>query len=542
MATTRRRFIQRSAIGTGAALFGERSAIADPAGVRRPAPTATIAPTSASLKDLDGSPLLAFEPFLAAAIDAATQGGATFAEARAMELRRESLRVRDLHVSGVRRTQSTGVGVRVIAGGAWGFAAGQVHSVADAQALASRAVKTATLNATLLRAPVEWAAEASARARWIAPHERDPFEVPLEEKTTKLMGWTRAALSISGVSYAAASVATVREEKLLLNSEGTRLHQRYFRIAPSLSATAVDRRSGAFASRSYEVPPMLAGWEFVDHAGIDADAATVGVDVLRKLHAPSVTPGPRTVILAPSNLWLTIHESIGHPTELDRSRGFEANYAGTSFIKPDDAGRLVLGSDLVDVRADRTQPGGLATTGWDDDGVPAQRWEMVDGGRFVGWQTTRDQVGWTGDARSRGCSYSSGFDKVPFQRMPNISLQPHASGYATEDLINATDDGILITGRGSWSIDQQRYNFQFSGQMFWEIKNGRVVRPLRDVGYQANTVEFWRSCDMVGGAGTYRLFGTFSDGKGEPGQSNAVSHGCPPARFRVNIVNTKGER
>lgn len=519
----------------------ERSALADPAGTRRPAPTASIAPTAGSLSELDGSPLLAFEPALLGAIEDATAKGATFAEARAMEVRRESLRVRDRNVSGVRRTQSRGVGIRVIADGAWGFAAGQVHSIAQARALASQAVETAKLNAALLNEPVAWAPESSVRARWIAPHERDPFNVSLEEKTNKLMGWTRAALSVSGVNYAAAAVSTVREEKLLVNSEGTRLHQRYFRIAPSLSATAIDRRGGVFASRNYEVPPMLAGWEFVDHAGIDQDAASVGVDVLRKLHAASVTPGPRTVILAPSNLWLTIHESIGHPTELDRSRGLEANYAGTSFIKPDDAGRLMLGSDLVDVRADRTQPGGLATTGWDDDGVPAQRWAMVDRGRFVGWQTTRDQVGWTTDSRSRGCSYTSAFDKVPFQRMPNISLQPHASGYATEDLINATDDGILITGRGSWSIDQQRYNFQFSGQMFWEIKNGRVVRPLRDVGYQANTVDFWKSCDMVGGPGTYRLFGTFSDGKGEPGQSNAVSHGCPPARFRVNVVNTKGD-
>ena len=540
MATTRRDFLTTTAGGAAALWAFERAALADPWGARRPAPETTTPSAASALTSLDGSALLRYEPALVAAVEAARAAGASDADARAMDVRRESIYARERRISGVRRSQSLGVGVRVIVDGAWGFAAGQADDAGGGAALARQAVKTARVNAALMASPIEWAPEPVAQGRWVSPHERDPFEVELPEKTSRLLAWTGAALDVKGVSFASASVSIIREEKLFVSTEGSRTHQRFHRIFPAVSATAVDRRRGTFAQRNYEVPPMLAGWEFVDHAGLDRDAATVGVDALRKLHAPTVEPGPRQVILAPSNLWLTIHESIGHPTELDRAMGMEANYAGTSFIGPGDAGARVLGSELVNVFADRTQPGGLATTAWDDDGVAAQRWSMVKEGRFVGWQTTRDQASWIGEPRSRGCSYASAFDKIPFQRMPNISLQPDPRGYTTEDLVNATDDGILISGRGSWSIDQQRYNFQFSGQMFWEIKNGRVVGPLRDVGYQANTETFWRSCDMVGGPGTYRLFGTYSDGKGEPGQSNAVSHGCPPARFRVNVVNTSG--
>lgn len=283
---------------------------------------------------------------------------------------------------------------------------------------------------------------------------------------------------------------------------------------------------------------MLAGYEHVTASDLVGGAPQIGEDALRKLHAAPVEPGKKQVILAPSNLWLTIHESIGHSTELDRALGWEANFAGTSFLTPDKRGRLKIGSERVQILADRTQPGGLATVGWDDEAVAAQRWPIVKDGVFVGWQTTRDLAAQAGEDSSRGCLYADSYASVPFPRMPNVSLQPGPEELTTEDLINATDDGILISGRGSWSIDQQRYNFQFGGQFFWEIKKGRLTRPLRDVAYQANTVEFWNSCDMLGGAGSYRLGGTIGDGKGEPSQSNAVSHGCPPARFTVNVLNT----
>ncbi|HWB82333.1 MAG TPA: TldD/PmbA family protein, partial [Nannocystaceae bacterium] len=226
---------------------------------------------------------------------------------------------------------------------------------------------------------------------------------------------------------------------------------------------------------------------------------------------------------------------------LDRAVGLEANVAGTSFLAPSDTGKLQFGSKRVHVVADRTQPGGLATVAWDDEGVASSRWDIVKAGKLVDWQTTREQAGWIGQSASHGCSYGHGYDGVQFQRMPNVSLQPGTEGYTTEDLINATEDGVYITGRGSWSIDQQRHNFQFGGQMFWRIRKGRLTTVLRDVAYQANTLDFWRSCDMLGGAATYRLGGAMGDGKGEPSQMNAVSHGCPPARFKANVLRTGGD-
>ena len=540
MPTTRRDFVAMSGLVSAGALLTPRVALAFPPGARKPAPV--TAPSSAAAAKLDQSPLLADEKIATYAMEQATKAGASYADVRLMLLRRESLSVRDDHVQGVRRSDEYGLGVRVIADGAWGFAASPMVTKKAALALARQAVKTAKANAKLLSEPVAWVEAPPYRGSWVSPHEVDPFEVGLDEKIDYLIRSSKAALDVPGVAYARAGLRVVREEKLYLNSEGARLHQLFFRLMPSLTATAVDRKRGIFASRNHEIAPMLAGWEYVRDSGLVDEAPSIGEDALRKVHAAPVEPGEKTVILAPSNLWLTIHESIGHPTELDRVLGLEANYAGTSFLKTSDAGSLQYGTDKVNVVADRTQPGGLATTGWDDDGVAAQRWKMIDGGKFVGWQTTRDQAGWAGESESRGCSYGDSFGSVAFQRMPNISLQPGTEGYTTEDLINATDDGILVSGRGSWSIDHQRYNFQFSGQFFWEIKNGRLRRPLRDVAYQANTLDFWRSCDMLGGDGTYRLGGTFSDGKGEPGQSNAVSHGCPPARFKVNVVNTGGSK
>lgn len=515
---------------------------ADPPGAREPAPVK--APASGDLALLSSSPLLADEALAARALAAATKAGASYADVRLVAWQRERVSVRDDHIQGVRRSSEYGLGVRVIAEGAWGFAATPRLDARAVEEVAKRAVAAAKINAKLVREKVELASVAPIVGSWVAPHRIDPFGVTPKDKADLLIAASQAALAVAGVAHSSASVDTQREEKLFLSSEGARIHQVMFRIFPRLSATAVDRRRGQFASRDHEIAPMLAGWEHVEDAKLIDDAAQIGEDVVRKLHAAPVEPGERTVILDPSNLWLTIHESIGHPTELDRALGLEANFAGTSFIDPQKTGELSLGNDKINFVADRTQPGGLATCAWDDDGVGTERWNLVERGKLVDWQTTRDQAHWirdkTGDEDGHACSYADSYSSVAFQRMPNISLQPGSEGYTTEDLINATDDGILISGRGSWSIDHQRYNFQFSGQYFWEIKNGRLARPLRDVAYQANTVDFWNSCDMLGGAGTYRLGGSFGDGKGEPGQSNAVSHGCPPARFRVNVVSTAG--
>lgn len=528
----------------GAALCWPGRAHADPPGSRAPAPVKP--PTSADPSSLVNSKLTADESLAMRALDAAKQAGAGYADVRLVSWQRERVSVRDDHVQGVRRSSEYGLGLRVIADGAWGFAATARLDPKSIDALAKRAVAAAKLNAALLRERVELAPLTPIVGTWVSPHRIDPWSIPPKDKADLLIAASKAALAVAGVAHTSAAVEVQREEKLLLSSEGTRTHQLMFRIMPRLTATAVDRRRGQFASRDHEIAPMLAGWEHVEDAKLVDDAAQIGEDAVRKLHAAPVEPGQRTVILDPSNLWLTIHESIGHPTELDRALGLEANFAGTSFIDPRKTGELEIGNELVDFVADRTQPGGLATCAWDDDGAATERWKLVEAGKVVDWQTTRDQAHWirdkTGDADGHACSYADSYGSVAFQRMPNISLMPGKQPYTTEDLINATDDGIYISGRGSWSIDHQRYNFQFSGQFFWEIKHGRLARPLRDVAYQANTIEFWHSLDMLGGEGSFRLGGSFGDGKGEPSQSNAVSHGCPPARFRVNVVSTAGSK
>jgi TldD protein len=546
MPSTRREFLAVSGLGTAGLLCPGSLLWAAPPGARKPAPASSPPTDRATQEAIGRSPVPADEPLALAALEAAREAGASYADARLVRWRRERLSVRDRRVDGVSRGDEYGIGVRVIADGAWGFAATHQVDRASVIATARKAVQGAkagaSLSSNLGAPPVELSSETVGKGVWVAPHDRDPFEVPIGDKADLLLAATAGALAVPGVAHADASVMSVTEDKLFVSTEGSRVHQIFHRIMPSLSATAVDRRHGLFARRDHEAAPMLAGWEYVEGLKLPEAAARVGREVLQKLHAPSVEPGTMHAVLAPSNLWLTIHESIGHPTELDRALGLEADFAGTSFIRPDDAGKLRIGSDLVEILADRTQPGGLATTAWDDDGVPAQRWPIVKKGEFVGWQTTRDQAAWIGEAHSRGCSYGQGYKGVAFQRMPNVSLQPGKEGYTTEDLVNATENGVLISGRGSWSIDHQRYNFQFSGQMFWKIERGRIVHPLRDVAYQANTVDFWRSCDMIGGKGTYRLGGSFNDGKGQPGQSNAVSHGCPPARFTVDVINTGGDK
>ena len=538
MSGSRRSFLVGGGLAGAALLWPRGEVWAGPAPARVPAPAVAPAAADASARLLGASRLLRDEALARAAVDAARQAGASHVDVRLALLRREQLSVRDDHVSNVGLREEYGLGVRVIADGGWGFAATARLDSKSVTTAARDAVLMAQRSALLMPGPVVLAAAPVVRGGWVSPMQVDPFAVAMADKVELLLAAARGAMAVKGVAHVDASLLSICEEKLVLTGEGSRVHQICYRVQPGLTATAIDRRRGRFASRDHEVAPMLAGYEHVTASDLVGGAPQIGEDALRKLHAAPVEPGKKQVILAPSNLWLTIHESIGHSTELDRALGWEANFAGTSFLTPDKRGRLKIGSERVQILADRTQPGGLATVGWDDEAVAAQRWPIVKDGVFVGWQTTRDLAAQAGEDSSRGCLYADSYASVPFPRMPNVSLQPGPEELTTEDLINATDDGILISGRGSWSIDQQRYNFQFGGQFFWEIKKGRLTRPLRDVAYQANTVEFWNSCDMLGGAGSYRLGGTIGDGKGEPSQSNAVSHGCPPARFTVNVLNT----
>jgi TldD protein len=544
MPTSRRQFLASSA-GSALWLAGSSAGAAPPKGARKPAPATTQPYDEQSARALAQSPVASDVALARRAVEAAVKAGASYADARLVLFRSEQVTVRDDRSRPVRLRERYGLGVRALADGGWGFVAIQTLSERAVLDAAARAVSSARVQGKLTRElgkpPVELVSTPVVQGKWVTPHELDPFDVAPVDKAAMLLELSAAVRKVAGVSFCQASFDAVSEDKILVTSEGSELHQILFRVEPELTATAVDRRRGGFAAVGHDAPGMLAGWEYLRDLQLLADAEHLGEQALRKLHAGRVEPGRKHVVLAPSNLWLTIHESVGHPTELDRALGLEADFAGTSFLRPADTGKLELGSERVHIVADRTQPGGLATVGWDDEAVEAQRWDIVRDGIFVGWQTTRDQAQLVGEAQSRGCCYAEGHDGVPFQRMPNVSLQPGPEGHTTEDLINATEDGVYITGRGSWSIDQQRHNFQFSGQTFWEIKRGRLTRPLRDVAYQANTVEFWSSCDMIGGKGTYRLHGTFGDGKGQPMQSNAVSHGCPPARFVANVLDISGE-
>ena len=287
----------------------------------------------------------------------------------------------------------------------------------------------------------------------------------------------------------------------------------------------------------------MMGYEYVEQGPWLSDAAQAGEEVVAKLQAEPVEPGKYDLILHPSHLWLTIHESVGHSTELDRALLWEADYAGTSFLTPDKAGKLQFGAKICNFFADRTQPQGLATVGYDDEGVPSQRWYLVKDGVFVDWQTTRDLAPLIGQKSSYGCLHADSWGSVPFPRMPNVSLEPAKEDVSLQDLVGGVENGILIYGNGSWSIDQQRYNFQFGGQTFWEIKNGKIGGMLRDVAYQSRTTDFWNACDGLGGKSTYEINGAANDGKGEPTQANAVSHGCPVARFRkINVLNTAAKK
>jgi TldD protein len=476
-----------------------------------------------------------------AALLAAKQAGAQYADARLVRMRHERIQTRDENVVHVGHGDSFGIGVRVLKRGAWGFCATPEVSPAGAKRAALRAVAIAEANASLQTRAVELAPEPSHQDSWQTPIERDPLRVPLSAKTGILLEAAKAARAVPGVKRVQGQYYAVLEEKSFFSSEGSAIEQMLYRIDAGYGITATDDKKGEFETRNHPLPPASAGFEHVERGRLVEDAPRLAKEAVEKLKADKPTPGPKDLILDPSHLWLTIHESIGHSTELDRVLGYEANYAGTSFATVDQLGKLRYGGAQVRFYADRTTPGGLGTCRYDDDGVKTGRWDIIKDGVLVGYQTIRDQRGLPGfgGPRSTGCSYAQGWDNVPFQRMPNISLSPGDSPLSLQQLIASTDDGIYIQGEGSYSIDHQRKNFQFGGDGFWEVKKGKITRPLRKVAYQSTTLEFWAKMDAVCDAREWKLYGSMQDGKGEPGQSNPVSHGCAPARFRkVRVLDT----
>jgi TldD protein len=451
--------------------------------------------------------------------------------------------MREQRVRSVTDNESYGLGIRTLVDGCWGFAATSTMTRPGAQGAARDAIGLARAARTVQRHPVELAPVSPVTGVWMTPVRRDPIDVPLEEKIALLLSANEAALKVKNVRFVSSQLAMLREVKTLVTSEGTKVTQTFIRVGPQFAATAV--ATGDFQTCEQELAPRGAGWEYVESLDMPGNAERWASMAAEKLTARSVEPGEYDLILDPTNLWLTIHESIGHSTELDRAIGQEANYAGTSFVAPPEKtiGKLRYGPEFMNVQADRTQEGSLSRVAWDDEGVPADQWLIVEKGIFKDYQTIREQVKLiqrlTGVTHSHGCSFAESWNAVQFQRMPNISLLPGDRDLTLDDIVAATDRGIVIKNRGSWSIDHQRFNFQFSGQAFYEVRNGKITGMLRDVAYQSNTPVFWNSLDMIGGKSSYWLGGAFNDGKGEPSQISSVSHGCPPSRFRrVNILNT----
>jgi len=480
-----------------------------------------------------------------AALARASQLRAEHADFRLELLRDQALHLHDGHLESSREGETSGFAVRVVVDGSWGFAAGVELTTDEAARVAAQAVEVARTSRAINNEPVELADESVYQnASWVSSYEVNPFDVPNADKEERLRDWSARLLAADGVSHVDAQLLAVQENKFYADLAGTTTVQQRVRIAPELTAVWVDPEGGRFDTMRTLGPAAGRGYEYLDGAGWDWDRELEEMPslLLEKARAPSVEAGSYDLIVDPSNLWLTIHESIGHATELDRALGYEANYAGTSFASFDKLGSLRYGSPLMHVTGDRTVEHGLATVGYDDEGVATQQWDLVRDGTLVGYQLDRRIARFKGLGRSNGCAFADAPHHFPIQRMANVSLQPAPGGPSTEELIGGVERGIYVLGDKSWSIDMQRYNFQFTGQRFYRIEGGRIAGMLRDVAYQATTTDFWGSMEAVGGPQTYVLGGSFTCGKGQPGQSAPVSHGCPAALFRgVRILNTVKE-
>ena len=484
----------------------------------------------------------------AAALQAATESGATHADVRVERLRHQDLSMRNGRLERLSDGTTVGLAVRVVHDGTWGFASGPDVTVDEAVRLARSAVEVARTSRPLNSEPVELADEPVYNdVTWVSAYDVDPFSVDPAEKVALFEQWSQRLLAADDVDHVDVDLMQALDGKFYADTAGTTTTQQRVRVQPRVIATRVDP-GGGFESMRSTAMPAGRGWEHLTGTGFDWESELSQLPELlaEKAKASSVEPGAYDLVIDPTNLWLTIHESIGHATELDRALGYEAAYAGTSFATLDQLGTLRYGSPVMQVTGDRTVPHGLATIGWDDEGVQTQEWDIVRDGVLVGYQLdrrmARQNAAVLGSGRSNGCAFADSPAHVPVQRMANVNLQPAADGPSTQELISRVERGIYVVGDKSWSIDMQRYNFQFTGQRFYEIKGGRIVGQLRDVAYQATTTDFWGSMEAVGGPQTYVLGGAFNCGKAQPGQIAAVSHGCPSALFRgVSVLNTARE-
>jgi TldD protein len=481
------------------------------------------------------------------AMERARTAGASYADIRINRYRTQWVMFRvqadratgkPVEVPMVTDNGSFGFGLRVLADGAWGFSASHEVTRDSIARAAAEAVEIAKANAPLRREPIRLAPTRSYHDMYRTQIVTDPFSVPIQDKLALLRAAAQEARKVAGVFSVMGFIEMRLEDRFFVSTEGSVIEQHIHQIAPFMSATAVVA-GRKVKSRYYRPHAVCAGYEVVERADLVGHARRIGEEAVAHLKAPSVSPGVKDLVLMPTHLSLTIHESIGHSTELDRALGYEANFAGTSFLTTDKLGKFRVGSELVNFNGDRTRPESLSTCGYDDDGVKTRQFPIIKAGIFVGYQTIRDQAHLIGQSESMGCCYADSYASVPFQRMPNVWLEPSDKPVTLDDLVSGVDEGVLIDGRGSYSIDQQRYNFQFGGDAFWEIKRGKVRGMVADVAYQSRTPDFWAACDGIGGQALWENVGLDRDGKGQPDQINAMSHGCAPARFRrINVLRT----
>ncbi|NQD38555.1 TldD/PmbA family protein [Permianibacter sp. IMCC34836] len=503
----------------------------------------------------------AFKKALAdVALNAATKAGASYCDVRIGRYLQQFITTRDRSVEEVVNAESVGAGVRVVANGCYGFAATNVLSKEAIAAAALQAVAIAKANSRLQTEPVRLAAvKGVGDVFWQTPIKKDWRAVPIKEKAELLIAANNAGIE-AGASFMRSQMFQINQQKYFASTDGSYIDQDVHRIWTPFTATAVDKATGKFRSRQALGSPVGRGYEWLDARAEDKlqapggvttlykhsydlieDARAAGRQAKEKLTAKSVEPGKYDLVLAPEHLFLTTHESVGHPLELDRVLGYEANYAGTSFATLDkwQSKKFQYGSKIVNFYGDKTEPGSLGAVAYDDEGVACKRWDLIKDGILVNYQATRDQVHMLGEKESHGCSYADSWSSIQFQRMPNVSLAPGKAKLTPDEMVKDVKKGIYILGRGSYSIDQQRYNFQFGGQLFYEIKDGKIGAMLEDVAYQANTQDFWNACSAICDERDWRMGGSFFDGKGQPGQVSAVSHGSATARFDgINVINT----
>jgi TldD protein len=467
------------------------------------------------------------------AVATARQAGASYADARFVSEESESLTVKNQEMEGIDRSLSQGVGIRVLVGGYWGFAATARTEDAEIERTANLAVSIARAASRLPMDPVRLAEVEPVTDRWSSPLQEDPFGVPLDEKVALLMEASRSMQRVEGVSFAEAMLDFYRRRTSFASSEGAAIEQTLVNSGGGIEATAirdgeVQRRSSPNSFRGHL---KAAGYEHIRTLGLVEQADRVGREAVELLSAKDCPSEETTLVLDGDQVMLQVHESVGHPLELDRVLGMEEAFAGTSFVGVNDRGKLRYGSDKVTITADATLPGGLGSFGYDDEGVPAQRVVLIDRGVFQNFISSRETAPVLGrGSRSGGAMRADGWQNLPLIRMTNINLEP---GEGTlDEIIGDTKDGIYMATNQSWSIDDKRVNFQFGCETAWRIKDGKLTELYKNPNYTGITTEFWGSCDAVGGRDAWVLWGTPNCGKGQPGQVARVGHGASPARFR----------